>query len=92
VASWASQKGEEGNYHICRWEEGVAYHIGHSAGTPEVDSHENMQLGPQCRSSQSETRNEKVEVVRAFCNRLHRPYEPAEEGNRDSLEGERQVF
>jgi len=93
VVSWASQKGEEeGNYRICRWEEGVVCHIGHSPETPEVESHENMHLGPQSRSSQSETRNGEVEEVHAFCNHLRRPCEPAVEGNRDSLEGERQVF
>ena len=66
VVSWASRKEEAGNYHIYRWEEGVACHIGHSLETPEVDSHENTQLGPQSRSSQIETRNGEVEGVHAF--------------------------
>jgi hypothetical protein len=94
VVSWASLKAEqEGNYHTCRWEEEPAYHIGHSLETPELDSHEDMQLGPQNRSSQSETRNGEVVVeVHAFCNRLYHPYEPGAEDNRDSLEGERRVF
>jgi hypothetical protein len=51
-----------------------------------------MHLGPQSRSSQSETRNGEVEEVHAFCNHLRRPCEPGVGGNRDSLEGERQVF
>jgi hypothetical protein len=92
VVFWASQQKEGDNYHICRWEEGVACRTGHSPETLWVDSHENMQLDPQSRSSQSEIRNGEVEEVHAFCNRLHRPYEPAPEGNRDNLEGGRQVF
>ena len=93
MVSWASQKGEEGSYYICRWEEGVACHIDHSPETPEVDSPENMQLGPQCRSSQSETRNGEVDVeAHAFCNHLFRPCEPEAVDNRGSLAEETQAF
>jgi hypothetical protein len=93
VASLAAQQGEEDNHHICHCEEGVACHIGHSLETPEGDSHENMQLGPQSRSSQSETRNGEVEVeAHAFCNHLHRPCEPGAAHNRGSLAEEIQAF
>jgi len=93
VVSWASQREEAGrSYHICHWVEGGACHIGHSLGTPEVDRHENMQLGPQSRSSQSETRSGEVAEAHAFCNRPYRPCELGAEDNRDSLEGERLVF
>ena len=82
VVSWASQKGEEeGNYCICCWEEGVVCHIGHSPKMLEVETHENMHLGPQGCSSQSETRNREVEEVHAFCNHLRHPCKPVVEGN-----------
>ena len=51
-----------------------------------------MQLGPQSRSSQSETRSGEVAEAHAFCNRPYRPCELGAEDNRDSLEGERLVF
>lgn len=57
-----------------------------------MDRHENRQLGPQSRSSQSETRSGEVEEAHAFCNRPYRPCELGAEDNRDSLEGERLVF
>jgi hypothetical protein len=83
---------EEGNHHIFHWKEGAAYHIDHSPETPEVDSRENMQLGPQSRSIQSETRNGEAEEAHAFCNRPHPPYELGEGGIHDSPVGERWVF
>lgn len=93
VVSWASQREEGGrSYHICHWVEGGAYRIGHSLGTPEVDMDENMQPGPQSRSSQSETRSGEVAEAHAFCNRPYRLCEPGAEDNRDSLEGGKQVF
>lgn len=94
VASLAAQQGEgEDNHHIGHCEEGVACHIGRSLETPEGDSHENMQLGPQSRSSQSETRNGEVEVeAHAFCNHLRHPCEPGAVHNRGSLAEETQAF
>jgi len=59
---------------------------------PGGDSHENMQLDPQSRSSQSETRNGGAEEDHAFCNRLYRLYGPAAEDNRGSLAEGTQVF
>ena len=93
VASLAVQQGEgEDNHHICHCEEEVAYHIDRSLETREGDSHENMQLGPQNRSSQSETHNGEVEVeARAFCNHLHHPCEPGVGDIRDSLAEETQA-
>ena len=72
--------------------EGDAFRIGHSLGTPEVDRHENMQLGPQSRSTQTETRSGEVAGAHAFCNRLYRPSEQGAEDNRDILVGGKQVF
>ena len=94
VASLAVHQGEgEDNHHICRCEEGVAYHIDHSPETSEGGSHENMQLGPQSRSSQSETHIGEVEVeAHAFCNHLHHPCEPGEADIRDNLAEEIQAF
>lgn len=95
VASLAAQQGEgeDNHHHICHCEEGVACHIGHSLETLEGDSHEDMQPGPQSRSSQTETRNGEVEVeARAFCSRLHRPCEPGAVHNRGSLAEETQAF
>jgi hypothetical protein len=95
VASLVAQQGEgegEGSHHIFQWEE-VACHIDHSLETPEGDSHENMQLGPQSRSSQSETRNGEVDVeAHAFCNHPFRPCEPEAVDNRGSLAEETQAF
>jgi hypothetical protein len=73
--------------------EGVVCHIDHSLETPEGDSHENMQLGPQSRNNQSGTRNGEVDVeAHAFCNRLSRPCEPEAVDNRGSLVEETQAF
>jgi hypothetical protein len=95
AASLVAQQGEgEGSHHIFQWEE-VACHIDHSLETPEEDSHENMQLGPQSRSSQSETRNGEVDVdveAHAFCNHLFRPCEPEAVDSRGSLAEETQAF
>lgn len=93
AASLVAQPGEgEGNHHIFQWEE-VACHIDHSLETPEGDSHENMQLGPQSRSSQSETRNGEVDVeAHAFYNHLFRPCEPGAVDNHGSLAEETQAF
>ena len=52
-----------------------------------------MQLGPQNRSSQSETHNGEVEVeAHAFCNHLSRLCEPGAVDNRGSLAEETQAF
>ena len=93
AASLVAQQGEgEGSHHIFQWEE-VACHIDHSLEMPEGDSHENMQLGPQSRSSQSETRNGEVDVeAHAFYNHLFRPCEPEAVDNRGSLAEGRQAF
>jgi hypothetical protein len=93
VASLVAQQGEgDGNHHIFQWEE-VACHIDHNLETPVEDSHENMQLGPQSRSSQSETRSGEVDVeAHAFCNHLFRPCEPVVVDNRGSLAEETQAF
>ena len=92
AASLVAQQGEgEDNHRIFQWE--VACHIDHSLETPEADSHENMQLGPQSRSSQNETRNGEVDAeAHAFCNHLFRPCELEAVDNRGSLAEERQAF
>ena len=56
---------------------------------PEVESHENMHLGPQGHSSQSETCNREVEEVHTFCNHLRRPCKPVVEGNHVVGKGQR---
>jgi hypothetical protein len=93
AASLVAQQGEgEGNHHIFQREE-VACHIDHSLETPEGDSHENMQLGPQSRNSQSETHNGEVDVeAHAFCSRLFRLCEPEAVDNHGSLAEETQAF
>ena len=94
AASLVAQQGEgEGIHHIFQWAEEVACHIDHSLEMPEGDSHENMQPGPQNRSSQSETRNGEVDVeAHAFCNHLFHPCEPGVVDNRGSLAEETQAF
>jgi hypothetical protein len=93
AASLVAQPGEgEGNHHIFQWGE-VACHIDHSLETPEGGSHENMQLGPQSRSSQSETRNGEVDVeARAFYSHLFRLCEPGAVDSRGSPAEEIQAF